>query len=236
MQNQTNERKRNDNFNTTLLSVRNKKKTKVEIECGYNWYPVWIIVKDWALNKFEKLEKEIDIIKSRYKVSRIMSGRDNSGFWTRFDNHMYVTWLIYKKDLEYVKDLLDYMHDVDPDLGPPSRHVVVQNVPNTVVDESVDTSLVWEILKEYVLKQVCEMSDYLFKNEVYIRKLYSDEQKNWREIWYNNNVDVRKRASKEREKKVQILRDEFYHHLDVFIDFRETEDFLEYMHDVENNV
>ena len=52
----------------------------------------------------------------------------------------------------------------------------------------------------------------------------------------SNNFDVRERAYKEREKKVQILQDEFYHHLDVFIDFQETQDFLEYMHDVENNV
>ena len=131
---------------------------------------------------------------------------------------MWTTWLICNKELEYVEDLLDYMHDVDPDLGPPLRHVVVQNVPNTVVDESVDTSLVWEILKEYVLKQVCEMSDNLFKNEVYVRKLYSDEQKNWRELC-SNNFKVRERAYKERKKKVQILQDEFYHHLDVFIDF-----------------
>ena len=79
------------------------------------------------------------------------------------------------------------------------------------------------------------MRDYLVKNEKYVRKLYSDEQKNWREAC-SNNFKVRERAYKEREKKVQILRDEFYHHLDVFIDFRETEDFLEYMHDVENNV
>ena len=236
MQNQLNNRKRKDSFNMTLLSVGNKKKTKVEIDCGYNWYPVWIIVKDWALNKFETLEKEIDIINSCYKVSRIRSGSDNSGFWTCCDGHMWTTWSICNYELEYVEDLLDYMHDVDPDLGPPSRHVVVQNVPNTVVDESVDTSLVWEILKEYALKQVCEMSDSLFKNEVYVRKLYSDEQKNWREIWYNNNVDVRKRASKEREKKVQILQDEFYCHLDKFIDFLETQHFLDYMHDVENNV
>ena len=230
-----NERKRKDNFNMTSLSVRNKKKTKVEIECGYNWYPVWIIVKDWALNKFETLEKEIDIINSCYKVSRIRSGSDNSGFWTCCDGHMYGTWLICNKELEYVEDLLDYMHDVDPDLGPPSRHIVVENVPNTVVDERVDTSLVWKNKKEDALKKVCDMSDYLVKNEKYVRKLYSDEQKNWREAC-SNNFKVRDRAYKEREKKVQILRDEFYHHLDVFIDFRETEDFLEYMHDVENNV
>ena len=125
---------------------------------------------------------------------------------------------------------------MDTHLGPPLRHVVVQNVPNTVVDESVDTSLVWEIVKEYASKQVCEMSEYLFKNEVYVRKLYSDEQMNWRENWYNNNVDVRERASKEREKKVKILQDEFYCHLDEFIDFLETQHFLDYMHDVENNV
>ena len=235
MQNQTNNRKRKDNFNMTSLSVGNKKKTKVEIECGYNWYPVWIIVKDWALNKFETLEKEIDIINSCYKVSRIRSGSDNSGFWTCCDGHMWTTWSICNNKLEYVKDLLDYMHDVDPDLGPPSRHVVVQNVPNTVVDERVDTSLVWKNQKEDALKKVCEMRDYLVKNEKYVRKLYSDEQKNWREAC-SNNFKVRERAYKERNKKVQILRDEFYHHLDVFIDFQETQDFLEYMHDVENNV
>ena len=130
---------------------------------------------------------------------------------------------------------MDYMHDVDPDLGPPSRHVVVQNVPNTVVDERVDTSLVWKNQKEDALKKVSEMSDYLFKNELYVRKLYSDEQKNWRELC-STNFKVSERAYKERKKKVQILQDEFYHHLDVFIDFRETEDFLEYMHDVEINV
>ena len=127
------------------------------------------------------------------------------------------------------------MRDVDPDLGPPSRHVVVQNVPNTVVDERVDTSLVGKNQKEDALKKVSEMSDYLFKNEVYIRKLYSDEQMNWRENW-SNNFDVRERAYKEREKKVQILQDEFYHHLDKFIDLVETQHFLDYMHDVENNV
>ena len=148
------------------LSVGNKKKTKVEIDCGCNWYPVWIIVKDWALNKFETLEKEIDIINSCYKVSRIKSGNDNSGFWNCCDNDMYTTWLICNKALEYVGDLLDYMHDVDPDLGPPSRHVVVQNVPNTVVDERVVKSLVWKNKKEDALKKVCEMSDYLVKNEV----------------------------------------------------------------------
>ena len=64
MQNQTNDRKRKDNFNMTSLSVGNKKKTKVEIDCGCNWYPVWIIVKDWALKNFETLEREIDIINS----------------------------------------------------------------------------------------------------------------------------------------------------------------------------
>ena len=235
MQNQLNNRKRKDNFNMTSLSVGNKKKTNVEIDHSCNWYPVWIIVKDWALNKFEKLEKEIDIINSCYKVSRIRSGSDNSGFWTCCDGHMWTTWSICNNKLEYVKDLLDYMHDVDPDLGPPSRHVVVQNVPNTVVDERVDTSLVWKNQKEDALKKVCEMRDYLVKNEKYVRKLYSDEQKNWREAC-STYFDVRERAYKEREKKVQILRDEFYHHLDVFIDFQETQDFLEYMHDVENNV
>ena len=66
----------------TLLSVGNKKKTKVEIDCGYNWYPVWIIVKDWALKKFETLEKEIDIINSCYGFSRIRYSNEDSGFWT----------------------------------------------------------------------------------------------------------------------------------------------------------
>ena len=47
---------------------------------------------------------------------------------------------------------------------------------------------------------------------------------------------MRERAYKEREKKVQILQDEFYCHLDKFIDFLETQHFLDYMHDVENNV
>ena len=162
-----------------------------------------------------------------------MSGRDNSGFWTCCDNHMYVTWLIYKKKLEYVKDLLDYMHDVDPDLGPPSRHVVVQNVPNTVVDERVDTSLVWKNQKEDALKKVCEMRDYLVKNEKYVRKLYSDEQKNLRKAC-STYFDVRERAYKEREKKVQILQHEFYCHLDKIIDLVETQHFLDYMHHVEN--
>ena len=141
MQNQTNERKRKDNFNMTLLSVRNKKKTKVEIECGYNWYPVWIIVKDWALNEYEKLENEMDIISSRREARRILSGSDNSGFWNCCDLNMRKIWSICNYDLENLKDLLDYMHDVDPDLGPPSRHVVVQNVSNTVSELSVETSL-----------------------------------------------------------------------------------------------
>ena len=52
----------------------------------------------------------------------------------------------------------------------------------------------------------------------------------------SNNFDVRERAYKEREKKVQILQDEFYRHLDKFIDLVETQHFLDYMHDVENNV
>ena len=48
MQNQTNDRKRMNNFNMTSLSEHNKKKTKVKIDCGCNCYPFWIIVKDWA--------------------------------------------------------------------------------------------------------------------------------------------------------------------------------------------
>ena len=71
------------------------------------------------------------------------------------------------------------------------------------------------------------MNKYLFTNEVYVM--------NWRENW-SNNFDVRERASKEREKKVQILQDEFYRHLDKFIDLLERQHFLDYMHDVENNV
>ena len=89
---------------------------------------------------------------------------------------MYGSWLIYNQELEYLEDLLDYIHSVDPYLGSPSRHVVVQNVPNTVGELSVETSLVWKILKEYASKQVCEMNGYLFENEVYIKKLYEDEQ------------------------------------------------------------
>ena len=89
---------------------------------------------------------------------------------------MYGSWLIYNQELEYLEDLLDYMHSVDPHLGSPSRHVVVQNVSNTVGELSVETSLVWKILKEYASKQVCEMNEYLFENEVYIKKLYEDEQ------------------------------------------------------------
>ena len=175
MQNQTNNRKRNNNFNMTSLSVGNKKKTKVEIDCGCNWYPVWIIVKDWALNEYEKLENEMDIISSRREATKYLSGSDKYGFWTCCDLHMWTTWSICNYDLENLKDLLDYMHDVDPDLGPPSRHVVVQNVSNTVGELSVEISLVWKILKEYASKQVCEMNEYLFENEVYIKKLYEDE-------------------------------------------------------------
>ena len=159
MQNQTNNRKRKDNFNMTSLSVGNKKKTKVEIDHSCNWYPVWIIVKDWACKKIETLEKEIDIINSHYGVSRIGSSNEDSGFWTFCDSHMYGTWLIYNQELEYLEDLLDYMNSVDPYLGSPSRHVVVQNVPNTVGELSVETSLVWKILKEYSSKQVCEMKN-----------------------------------------------------------------------------
>ena len=52
----------------------------------------------------------------------------------------------------------------------------------------------------------------------------------------SNNLVVRERACKEREKKVQILQHKFYCHLDKFIDLVETQHFLDYMHDVENNV
>ena len=52
----------------------------------------------------------------------------------------------------------------------------------------------------------------------------------------SNNFVVRERACKEREKKVQILQHKFYCHLDKFIDLVETQHFLDYMHDVENNV
>ena len=52
----------------------------------------------------------------------------------------------------------------------------------------------------------------------------------------SNNFDVRERAYKEREKKVQILQHEFYHLLDKFIDLVETQHFLDYTHNVENNV
>ena len=113
-------------------SEHNKKNTKVDIDCGCNWYPVWIIVKDWACKKIETLEKEIDCINYCYEVSRIRYSNEDSGFWTLCDSHMYGTWLICTEELEYVEDLLDYMHSVDPHLGPPSRHVVVQNVSNTV--------------------------------------------------------------------------------------------------------
>ena len=59
MQNQTNNRKRKDNFNMTSLSVGNKKKTKVEIDCCCNWYPVWIIVKDWACKKLKHWRRKL---------------------------------------------------------------------------------------------------------------------------------------------------------------------------------
>ena len=80
MQNQTNDRKRMNNFNMTSLSEHNKKKTKVKIDCGCNCYPFWIIVKDWACKKFETLEKEVDCINSCYEVSRIRSSNEESGF------------------------------------------------------------------------------------------------------------------------------------------------------------
>ena len=132
MQNQTNNRKRKDIFNMTSLSVGNKKKTKVEIDHSCNWYPVWIIGKDWACKKIETLEKEIDCINSHYGVSRIGSSNEDSGFWILGGSQLYDSWSIYNQELEYLEDLLDYMHSVDPHLGPPSTHVVVQNVTNTV--------------------------------------------------------------------------------------------------------
>ena len=229
---QTLEKKRKVELNLKEESECNQKKPKFALDNGDDWYPVWIILKDWALKKYEKIEKEIERNKKHYDVSRVDWYHKDYDFWTCCDIHMNNTYWTLEgglKDLEY---FLDIMHYVDHQLRPPSRHVCVQNEFNKVSKLSANTKLVWNILKDYTWTKACEIDKYLVENEVYVKKLYKDQVKNSTEVHSNNEV-VRKKAIKEKNMKVQILQDEFYCHLDKYIDLLETEHLLEKMHDVE---
>ena len=60
---QTLEKKRKVELNLKEESECNQKKPKFALDNGDDWYPVWIILKDWALKNLIKSRKKSNVIK-----------------------------------------------------------------------------------------------------------------------------------------------------------------------------